>query len=247
MGPILSSLFKLQEIEHDLAHVRRRLRSKETAVRVVQQKIDQLVTQQAELAEGAKQQQSQIDQIDLERASREEQIQHLRVALNRAKTNKEYAAILTQINSYKADNAKLEEQILKIMEGADGDRSELEKVAAQIEAEQKRKDQAAEANAEEVGKLNEMLAELQAKRDAAAQDVPPDVLQAFDRIAGNRDGEGLAPIEMVDSRRNEFICGGCYMGLSAEHYNALLSKDEIRHCDSCGRILYVAEEAPSQG
>jgi predicted nucleic acid-binding Zn-ribbon protein len=246
MGPILASLFKLQEIEHDLRHVRRRLRSKENAVRIVQQKIDQLVVQQKTLTEQIRHQQIQIDEIELERASREEEIQHFRLALNRAKTNKEYAAMLTQINSYKVDNSKLEEQILKIMDGSDAAKVELEKLTAQIEAEQKRRDRAGEANAEEVAKLNKMLADLQGKRDEAAGAVPVDVLRAFDRIAGSRDGEGMAPIELARARGNEYICGGCYMGLSAEHFNALLSKDEIRHCDSCGRILYVAEEAASQ-
>ncbi|MFW6155054.1 MAG: zinc ribbon domain-containing protein [Planctomycetota bacterium] len=247
MGPILASLLRLQEIEHDMTHVRRRLRSKENAIRVVQRKIDELAERRGELAEQLRQQQSRIDQVDLDRASREEEIQQLRGALNRAKTNKEYAALLTQINSFKADNAKLEEQILGIMEGLDTAKVELEAIDAHIEAEEKRKAQAAEVNAEEVAKLQAMLEELEQRRNEAAADVPDDVLQNFDRIAENRDGEGLAPIEVVDANRNEFICGGCYMGLSVEHYNALLSKDEIRHCDSCGRILYIPAEARSQG
>ncbi|NLF32581.1 MAG: hypothetical protein GX591_17030 [Planctomycetes bacterium] len=230
-----------------MAHVRRRLRSKENAIRVVQQKIDELTTRRRELAEELRRQQARVDQVDLDRASRDEEIEHLRGALNRARTNKEYAALLTQINSFKADNSKLEEQILATMEGLDKAKAELEAIGAHVEAEEKRKTHAAEANAGEVAKLNAMLDELRQRRNEAAAAVPHDVLANFDRIAGNRDGEGLAPIEVVDAKRNEFICGGCYMGLSAEHYNALLSKDEIRHCDSCGRILYIPAEAASKG
>ncbi len=247
MGPVLASLYKLQGIEHDLAHVRRRLRSKQNAVRLVQKKIDDLLAEQKALTEQAKVQQIETDSFELERASREEEITRLRAALNVAKTNKEYAAILTQINSYKADNSKLEEQILKIMENADGSNGQLEKIDAQVGAEQRRLDAATTANAGEVDKLNALLNDLQAKRDDAAGGVTPEMLVAFDRIACNRDGEGMAPIEVVDAKRNEYICGGCYMGLSVEHYSALLSKDEVRFCDSCGRILYIAEEAAAKG
>ncbi len=36
-------------------------------------------------------------------------------------------------------------------------------------------------------------------------------------------------------------CGSCYMGLNVEHLNALRSRDTIRRCDSCNRILYLPE------
>jgi predicted nucleic acid-binding Zn-ribbon protein len=40
----------------------------------------------------------------------------------------------------------------------------------------------------------------------------------------------------------EYVCGGCYMSLTAEHANALRTRDELRFCDNCGRILYLEEE-----
>ncbi len=33
------------------------------------------------------------------------------------------------------------------------------------------------------------------------------------------------------------------MSLNAEHANALRTRDEIRTCDICGRILYLANDA----
>lgn len=239
MGPILASLLKLQAIEHDLAHVRRRLRSKQNAVGAIQRKVDELQARRDELHLQARNQQKETDQFELQRASREEDILQLRGALNRTRTNKEYSAILTQINTYKADNSKLEEVILKIMEGVDSVKVEVEKLDAQIEAEQKRCDQVKHTNADEVAKLESMLADLSAKRAEAKQGIPNEPLRIFDRLASAKDGEAMAAVEVVDAKREDFTCGGCYMSLSAEHFNALLSRDEIRHCDSCGRILYI--------
>ena len=246
MGPILASLLKLQGIEHDLAHVRRRLRSKENAVQVVQNKIDELTAEHKVLHDKAMHQQSETDQYELERASREEDIGQLRLALNRTRTNKEYAAILTQINSYKADNSKLEDEILGILDGVEATKRQAEKIAVEIEEEGKRLDHVTETNAVEVDKLKKLLAELQAKRQQAVKHVDVKALAMFDRMAHARDGEAMVPIEVVNSKRGEYSCGGCYMSLTAEHYNALLSKDEIRHCDSCDCILYIADDTQSQ-
>ena len=95
-----------------------------------------------------------------------------------------------------------------------------------------------------------MLEDLNAKRAEAAKDVPAPALAVFDRIAGNYDGDAMAAIEIQGAKPpHEYICGGCYMSLNAEHVNALRTRDEIRTCDNCGRILYLepqADEAAAQ-
>ncbi len=245
MGPMLASLLKLQSIENNMVHVRRRLRSKANAVRVVQDRIDELTARRAQLHDQGLLQQSQTDGRELDRKSREEESTRYQTALNTAKTNKEYSTILTRINTLKADNAKLEDEILKVMEAVDATKEEAEKVAAQVESEQKRLAKAVDSNAGEVGKLNKMLDDLQGQREQAATEIKPVVLQAFDRIAGAHEGEAMATIEITDEKRGEYSCGGCFMSLTAEDYNALLTKDEIRHCDSCARILYIATEGAS--
>ena len=82
--------------------------------------------------------QMDADRINLDLKEKEAQVEKLRTALNTAKTNKEYAAILTQINTFKADNAKLEEEVLKIMQDVDAVKAQAEKISVQVEAEQKR-------------------------------------------------------------------------------------------------------------
>ena len=246
MGPILASLLKLQGIEHDLAHVRRRLRSKERAVQVVQGEVAELGTQQKALHEQMLSKQSETDRLELDRAAREEDITQLRTALNRAKTNREYSAILTQINTLKADNSKLEDDILKTMGGVDTVKTEAERIGVQIEVDQKRLDEVSQSSSAEVDRLTTLMGELQSRREEAAKVVAPEALRVFERLARARDGAAMAPIDVISSKRGEYSCGGCYMALSTEHYNALLSRDEIRHCDSCGRILYVAPDAVPQ-
>jgi predicted nucleic acid-binding Zn-ribbon protein len=180
------------------------------------------------------------DRLELDLRTKEEQVTKLRTALNLAKTNKEYAAILTQINTYKADNAKVEEQVLKIMTDVDAVKAQSDKIAVQVEAEEKRLAEIGQASGAEITKLTAMFDELTKQRETAAAAVPEEALNTFERIAERNDGDAMAVIE-VHGRKPpyDYVCGGCYMSLNAEHANALRTRDEIRNCDNCGRILYL--------
>jgi predicted nucleic acid-binding Zn-ribbon protein len=247
MGPILGSLLKLQGIEHDLTHVRRRLRSKENAVRAIQARIDELAARHEALKGQLRREQGETDGLELDRRSAEDQITHLRTALHRTKTNKEYAAILTQINTLKADNAKLEEGTLRIMHEVDGLRADAERIQQQIDGEKNRLNEILQTNAGEVERLNGMMEELLSKRSAAAEGVASDTLGAFERVAERYEGEAMANIEVHGKKPPyDYICGGCFMTLNAEHANALQTRDEIRTCDNCGRILYLEPQQEPQ-
>jgi predicted nucleic acid-binding Zn-ribbon protein len=242
---MLESLIHLQSIERQLTHVRGRLKTRKNAVAAQERRIEQIKAEYNALHDKSITRRKDADRFELDLRAKEEQVAKLRTALNLAKTNKEYAAILTQLNTYKADNAKVEEEVLKIMQDVDVVKAQTEKISVQVEAEQKRLAEITQASGQEIDKLTAMLNELTAQRTAAAQSVPAEALTTFESIAKRNDGDVMAIIE-VNGRKPPFdySCGGCYMSLNAEHANALRSRDEIRNCDNCGRILYM--DAKSQ-
>ena len=246
MGQMLDGLLKLQSIERDLSQVRRRLKSRQSAVDLQQRRIDQHQQQWEALHEKTNTRHKDADRYELDLRQSEDHVAKLRSALNTAKTNKEYAAILTQINTLKADNAKLEESTLRIIQDMDAVRIEADKVKQQIEAEKKHLDEIMQTNSAEIEKLTGMLAELKAKRDKAAEGLATDNLAVFQRVADRYDGEAMAPVQVEGKKPPyDYICGGCYMSLSAEHANALRVRDEIRTCNNCGRILYMEPNQPT--
>ena len=240
MGPMLESLMHLQSIERNLTHVRGRLKTRKNAVAAQERRIEQIKAEYTALHDKSITRRKDADRLELDLRIKEEQVTKLRTALNLAKNNKEYAALLTQINTYKADNAKVEEEVLKIMQDVDTVKEQMEKSSMQAEAEQKRLAEITQASGQEIDKLTAMLDELTAQRTAAAQSVPAESLITFETIARRNDGDAMAVVE-VHGRKPPFdyVCGGCYMSLNAEHVNALRVRDEIRTCDNCGRILYL--------
>ena len=248
MGKMLADLLHLQKIERRLTDVRKRLQRRKNAVSIQQKRIDQLQEELSVLRAKALERRKHADGLELDLKTREAQAARLRTALNTAKTNKEYAAILTQLNSLKADNAKLEEEILRIMQHVDAVQAEADAVVQNVRAEQQRLEEVTKTSAAEVDRLSAILAEQEQQRRAAAESIPPHVLAVFNRIAANYDGEAMAPIQRRGTKPPyTFTCGGCYMTLNAEHANALAVRDEIRTCDICGRVLFLQDLEDEEG
>ncbi len=239
MGPVLSALVDAQTIERDLSQLRRRKRARRKAVRAQEARIFKLREENDALRQSTQDRRKQADEHELNLRASEEYVAKMRVALNTAKTNKEYASILTQINTHRADNAKIEEQTLKILAEVDRLKTQVETVETQVQAEEGKLADIRASNADRIAKIEAMIRDLQGKRDKAAQALPPTVLAIFNRLAEQYDGEAMAKV-VTNGRRPPYTytCDGCYMSLNAEHANALRSRDEIRQCDNCQRILY---------
>lgn len=240
MGKMLSALLHLQTIERQLVDVRNRLRVRQNAVSSQQRKIDQIRDDWEALNEHRFDKRKEADGFELDLKEKEQKVASLRGVLNTAKTNKEYAAVLTEINTLKADNSKLEDDALNAIQEVDAIKAQADQKQEQISQEEKRLEGITASSSQEIERLEAMVADLTGKRADATKLVPAGELALFERIASRLSGDAMAPVEVHGAKPPyDYICGGCYMALNAEHANALGSKDEIRICDSCGRILYL--------
>lgn len=184
-----------------------------------------------------------LDSLSLDVTMREEALGKHRQALNKAKTNKEYAAILSAMNTEKADNTKLESGVLQLME-------ELQKLKAEGAAIETEKAKLLEQTgaAEEALKAFDAESkgerdELQTGRAAFTSKLTAAAIDIFDRVAQRHEGEAMAPVTKLRPKRDEWACGGCNMKVALDIINALQTRDDIMLCNVCGRILYL--EAPA--
>ncbi len=238
MGPILHGLIKLQRVENRLRAVNTKLTRCRRSVIFQENQLRTLQSGLEAKEEEIKLTRIQVDRLELELKSRDEHIEKLRNHLNLARTNKEYSALLTELNTAKADDSKLETQVLELMKNIETDTADCEEVKKQI---QDQKTKLEEARKESDGKavdLEKEIAEIQTEWDQAAKGIPADALNVFKRVADTYDGEAMGVVEGDGS----YNCGGCFMGIPAEIVNVLSGNDEIVRCSSCTRILYLPEK-----
>jgi predicted nucleic acid-binding Zn-ribbon protein len=239
MGPVLHSLIRLQSVENRLRAVKAKLSRCRRNVILQENQVRNLQNTLEAKKEELTLMRVQADRLELELKTREEDIAKLRATLNMAKTNKEYAAVLTQLNTSKADNSKIENQLLDLMNSIEADQAECKNVMAQIEEQKQTLNQVrTEAEAAAV-KYEAEMADIQAEWEKLAETIPAEPLRVFKRVAETYDGEALAVAERQDERNDVFTCGGCFMGLTVETANMLMTKDDIIRCPNCTRILVL--------
>ena len=236
MGPVLHGLVKLQSVENrlraaqsKLARCRRTVIFQENQLRSLQNSLE---AKQEEI----KLSRVQSDRLELELKDKDAYIAKMRAALNLAKTNKEYSAILTELNTSKADNSKIENQALDLLKNIETDEALCGEIQAQID-EQKAKLNEVRKQAEiQSVEYEDQINDIRVEWDKV---IPPETLIIFERVAETYDGEALAAAEQQDERVEKFSCGGCFMGLTAETINQLMTKDDIIRCPNCTRILVL--------
>jgi len=240
MGPVLNALVKLQSVENQLRAARAKLARCRRNVIIQENQVRSLQNALEAKKEEIQLTKVQSDRLELELKTRDEAISRLRAQLNVAKTNKQYASVLTQLNTTKADNSKIENQILELMKDIEADEAECQEIQIQIE-EQKQKLEQIRKEAELSAKKYETdIQEIQTEWDRRAQSIPAGPLQVFKRVAETYDGEALAVIDNQEGQTEAYSCGGCFMGITTESVNLLMSKDDIIRCPNCTRILVLS-------
>ena len=239
MGPVLNGLVKLQSVENRLRIEKGKLTRCRRNVIIQENQIRSLQNALEAKKEEVQLSKVQFDRLELELKSRDEAIAKLRAALNSAKTNKEYAAVLTQLNTTKADNSKIETQSLELLKSIEADENECQEIQEQID-EQKRHLEQLRTEAEmQAGKYQVEIDKIQAEWDEVARTIPDKPLEIFKRVTETYDGQAVALIEQQGGKKGAYSCGGCFMGLTAECVNLLMTKDDIIRCPNCTRILVL--------
>ncbi len=245
MGETLEALHRLQEVELKLAHIRRnrdsytrRIAIQNRQVKKADDKIQQMLLQ-------ARERQMRVDALSLEVASKEETAAKHREALNQAKTNKDYSAILTAMNTEKADVSKLESRVLELMEEINVIREEVVGLETEKEKCLKRVTDAEGVLSKFEAGCKDEQESLLADRKQCSDGIAPTTLASFTRVAEHHDGEAMASVTKIHPKRDEYICSGCNMTVTLEVVNSLQTRDDLQPCKTCGRILYFASAATS--
>jgi predicted nucleic acid-binding Zn-ribbon protein len=240
MGPVLNGLIKLQSVENRLRVEKAKLTRCRRNVIIQENQIRSLQNALEAKKEEVQLSKVQFDRLALELKSRDEQITRLRALLNSAKTNKEYAALLTQLNTNKADNSKIETQSLELLKNIEVDETECEQIQNQIN-EQKEQLKVLRTEVEtQADKYQADIDKIQAEWDEVAQTIPEKALEIFRRVTETYDGQAVAMIEQQNGKKGAYSCGGCFMGITAESVNLLMTKDDIIRCPNCTRILVLS-------
>jgi len=174
-----------------------------------------------------------------------ERVKHFQEQIALVRNQREYSALLQEIDGAKQQISTFEEQALTALE------TQEEATGRQVEEQENFKDldtryatelEKWEAQKPEVSKKAE---ELRNRIEVLRERVPPQTLSHFERVMSHRDGKGLAAVHEVVRGKGPKIwhCAGCNYRVRPQTIVAIQTQGSIETCDSCKRILYLPEDA----
>ncbi len=184
--------------------------------------------------------QLQTDKREKEREIEEERdkVERAKAKLMSIKTNKEYYAMLKEIEGTKRANAAREEELLSILARYEEVEKRLAELSADVEEVGGRYRERMVDIEARMAKFDKDISQLQARKAEVAASLDKGLARRFEMIFDRRDG-----IAIVAARNQS--CLGCHMNISPQLFNLLQREDRIHSCPNCNRIIYY-EEDPAQ-
>ena len=230
--PDIEQLLKLQEVDEQLLELER---SKEYLPEIIAN-VKKEVRDATTLVEttGNKLQEAQLKHRQLEGDLQEAQegLSHYQKQMASIKTNREYDALTTEIESTKERIGFIEDEIILTL-------NEIDELTTALEEAKKRYELLAQSNTEQLASLEREMGAVEEKVRAKLDErqnisvrVTKSTLSIYERV---RRGRG-SPV-VVALKKN--ACGACFKAQPPQRIQELRKGLTVINCDNCGRFLTI--------
>ena len=240
MLPELQQLIRLQQLENAATEARGQLEN-------IPARLEALDARLAEHAEGVEVATLALNEHRASRATLEKDVAEVQGRLSRfkeqlmaVKTNKEYQAMQTETAGAQREVGRLEDQLLERMLEADDLRLDVTHAEQRLAEERTAVDAERERVGQERTALEAQLTTFDAERNKVAEQLSSRAMSLFDTLARGR--KGVAVVEAREGR-----CTSCQVRLRPQLFNDVRSNNALIQCESCQRILYLAEHQTVAG
>jgi predicted nucleic acid-binding Zn-ribbon protein len=236
MNPDLDRLIRLQHLETAAEEARRKIAEYPERVHVLDARLqaarDLLMAVKGRLTTAQEKRRAEEKEV----AAVQTRLARYKDQLLEVKTNREYQAMLHEIETAQNEIRKREDHILEIMLESDDLSAAVKKSDAELKASEKEIASERQMLDQEMTRLKAELERTGAEREKLASQIDRGALGIFEQVARSRRGVGVA------EARNG-LCTICHVRLRPQVFNEIRRNASIIQCDSCQRILYFAGES----
>jgi predicted nucleic acid-binding Zn-ribbon protein len=147
------------------------------------------------------------------------------------KTNKEYQALLSEIEGIKEANSREEEEILQVMDEIDELKKDLSKrekemaiTVERIEAEKKKIQ-------ERMSKGDAVWKQQMERREVLSKQIESKLFKLYNTLKEKRQGVGVVSVKQE-------TCQGCFVHVPPQMFIEVQKNNSLIRCPNCNRILY---------
>jgi predicted nucleic acid-binding Zn-ribbon protein len=230
------ALDQLQVLDESLASVPPEMRELHDEHTARKAEIDALKATIAEAEAAKRAAEVGMEDCEVKRAHFQEQV-------NRVKTQREYSAILQEIDQVTAQSRELEEQTLVVMESQEEAETALAELSGAFESlDAQYTEAAAQWEVDKPG-VAQQAESTRAHIAELREEIPASSRLLFERVRERTEGATLAEVIVIDRSAgpNMWHCGVCHYNVRPQSVVEIKNHGNLILCDSCKRILYISE------
>jgi predicted nucleic acid-binding Zn-ribbon protein len=151
--------------------------------------------------------------------------------MSEVKTNKEYQAIVREIDDLKKEITAKEDGMLEAMERIESLGAEIQALEKEVEAHRKVLEENKKQLQQEIDQLKEKLDHLEALQQKVRDKMEPNLLKRTNFLLSKQCGIAVAAVE-------NSVCQICHLNIPPQKFIELQRDDAIHQCPHCHRFLY---------
>lgn len=175
------------------------------------------------------------------RRSEEKEIADLEARIRRSrqkehdvKTNREYHALLKEIEDLQDEIRAHEDHVLELMEKIETLSQELKTSAQELEKRRKALEEEKVALRRECDQVDGKIAQLERLQTEIRQKLAPLIYNKWHTLAQRYKGMAVAPV-------TQGVCQMCHLNIPPQRFIELLRDQDILTCPHCHRFIYTPE------
>lgn len=239
MNAELQKLIELQAIDREILEFDRLLAAVPGQIKSGQANMDAITKELEQAREVIAEMKKSSKQLETDVQSENDHMAKIKTKLTAVKTNKEYTAILTEVESVKEKVSAFEDKELEIMESMEEKIKELPAIEARFKEEENNFKEYKAKKEAEFERVKGELEIVKGRRQSILEKIEPKRVVLYDKILKRNDG--LAVVAVRDS-----MCQGCFHRLRPQVVIDVKISDEVVECSHCYRFLYWVEEAETE-
>lgn len=229
-------LIRLQEIDSDIRRAGLFLESVPPLI----EEIDKKIAESNEIAAAAKDKmarsQKKRRELEADLKDLKAQIGKYKRQTNEVKTNKEYSALLKEIEESEKKVDSLEESFISEMLLEDDIQKEIREANRKLAEAQDKLNREKEQVFLRKQEAEARVALLESQKESLLPQLPREQVALYLKLLRNKGGSALSPV-------TDDFCSMCHMRVRPQVLNELKEAKKIILCENCGRILYWQEKS----
>lgn len=227
----LELLWKLQKLDLDLKNIR------EDRDRFPKEmkKLDERQNLEKERIQKEKE---KLELLEKERKKKEkdllaeqEKVKKTEGKMPEVKTNKEYQALLTEIEGIKESVGRVEEEILMMMEEIDELKKHLLKKEKEISVSLEKIEAERKKIQEKMAQGDKVWKEKMERKEALSRQIESGLFKLYNTLKERRQGIGIVSVKSE-------TCQGCFVHVPPQMFIEVQKTKALIRCPNCNRILY---------